>query len=202
MPVWVARHAFRNCAAAMSEWPIWCPVRAGAGRGAASRYLAVWLVTVQLSPAAAAGKQQETANVITQTDRRSGAGMSVLAAPGTGSWLPLGAAARDKGLNAGAASMPLLPARRLRPPHRQVAYAGAATTLAAAPRQVRDGWRSSPSGRSRRPPGTRQGRWSTWPAMLWHFGDDPDLPGSDGSCQVVDRNQVHGRDQWLLPFAS
>jgi hypothetical protein len=29
--------------------------------------------------------------------------------------------------------MPFLSARRLRPPHRQVAYAGAATTLAAAP---------------------------------------------------------------------
>jgi hypothetical protein len=80
----------------MSEWPIWCPVPGGAGRGAASRYRAVWLATVQLSPVAVAGKQPETANVITQTDRRSGAGVSVLAAPGTaGSWLRLGAA-RDK----------------------------------------------------------------------------------------------------------
>jgi hypothetical protein len=65
--------------AAMSEWPIWRLVPAGTGRSAVSRYLAVWLVTVQLSPAASAGKQPETANFITQTDRRSGAGMFVLA---------------------------------------------------------------------------------------------------------------------------
>jgi hypothetical protein len=58
--------------AAMSEWPIWCPVPAGTGHGAASRYLAVWLVTVQLSPGGSAGKQPETANFITQTDRRFG----------------------------------------------------------------------------------------------------------------------------------
>jgi hypothetical protein len=70
----------------MSEWPISRPVPAGTGRGAASRYLAVWLVTVQLSPAASAGKQPETANVITQTDRHSAAGMVVLAAPGSSGW--------------------------------------------------------------------------------------------------------------------
>ena len=64
----------------MSEWPIWYPVPGETGRGAVSRYLVVWLVTVQLSPVASAGKQPGTANVITQTDRHSGAGLVVLAA--------------------------------------------------------------------------------------------------------------------------
>src|ERR1700733_2785305 len=59
-------------------------IRSGArslqgGHGAVSRYLAVRLVTVQLSPPASAGKQPEIANFITQTDRHSGAGMFVLA---------------------------------------------------------------------------------------------------------------------------
>jgi hypothetical protein len=62
--------------AAMSKRPIRCPVPSGTRPGAASRYLVVWLVTVQLSPADPAGKQRETAKFITQTDRRSAAGMS------------------------------------------------------------------------------------------------------------------------------
>jgi NAD(P)-dependent dehydrogenase (short-subunit alcohol dehydrogenase family) len=54
----------------MREWPIWCPVPAGTGHGdvALPSRLACHC---QLSPAASAGKQRETANFITQTDRRS-----------------------------------------------------------------------------------------------------------------------------------
>jgi hypothetical protein len=50
---------------------------------AASRYLAVWLFTSQLTPAIPSRKQPETANIITLADRRSAAvhGITAVRAP-------------------------------------------------------------------------------------------------------------------------
>src|SRR5487761_1873679 len=57
-------------------WPGACPA-------AASRYLAVWLVTLQSTPAGRRRKQPETANLITQIDSRASARPA-----GTGSGSP------------------------------------------------------------------------------------------------------------------
>jgi hypothetical protein len=54
----------------MSEWPAWRRTVVRTGLSASSRYLASWPVIVQLSLSAPARKQRETANLITQTDRR------------------------------------------------------------------------------------------------------------------------------------
>ena len=58
----------------MTEWPAWRVIAAGPASAVALRYLAVWLVTVQLRPPRGPGKQPETANLITQTDHRGGSG--------------------------------------------------------------------------------------------------------------------------------